>query len=365
MVTTHPRIGIIGAGTTGVYLTSLLAEKGYHVDLFEKSEHPRTDGCGILLISSGMNALAQGNPRLCHRLISLGAPVKTFEFRNLKGKVGNRETVEYEEGELPGMLIHRKAILETLLQELPPECLHLNAKFSQLSQTEKEVTVQFEDGRVWQGDLLIGCDGIYSKVRNYVVPDVKLCYLGDIVWRGIVQEDEFCSDGLFVVYFRGRGIYANFFDIGHGYTHWGFFIEKEQEKDEYQRPSPYDIGIPPQELAKLPDAPRKVIESTPLDQMVCNFSYDIDPIPQLYHGRVLLMGDAAHAKSPTRARGMTSGFEDAVRFVYHLENALSIETALAEFQAERLPIVHKYQQTSREMSQKIGRSRTTSKTVQE
>ena len=122
MVTKDQRIGIIGAGTTGVYLAGLLKKKGYKVDLFEKSPYPRTDGCGILLVSSGMEALNQGNPDICRKLVSLGAPVKTFEFRNLKGVVSNQEIVEYQEGELPGMLIHRKAILETLLEELPSEC---------------------------------------------------------------------------------------------------------------------------------------------------------------------------------------------------------------------------------------------------
>jgi 2-polyprenyl-6-methoxyphenol hydroxylase-like FAD-dependent oxidoreductase len=158
-----------------------------------------------------------------------------------------------------------------------------------------------------------------------------------------------------VVYFRGRGIYTNFFDIGHGYTHWGFFIEKDQEDSEFHLPRPHDVGIPPQELAKVPEAARKVIESTPNNQIICNFSYDIDPIPQLYHGNVLLVGDAAHAKSPTRARGMTSGFEDALALSRHLEESETISQALAEFQAERLPIVHEYQRTSREISRKIGR----------
>lgn len=350
------RVGIVGAGTSGVYLAGLLARQGHQVTLFEKSSQPRTDGCGILLVSSGMKALHQGNPALCEQLIKAGSVAKKFEFRNLKGGVANSETVTYEKDELPAMLIHRRAILETLFTDLPPNILRLNAEFDSVIQSDQGAIAHFKDGSTWEGDVLVGSDGIYSKVREFVVPNTKICYLGDIVWRGIVADETFCNDGNFIVYMRGRGIYANFFDIGNGLTHWGFFIEKDQENSEINLPRPYDTKIPPQELKKLPADARSIIESTPEKDIVTNFSYDIDPLPQLYKDRVILIGDAAHAKSPTRARGMTSGFEDALALAKYLSSNSTIETALREFQSERMPIVHEYQKTSREVSRKVGRS---------
>lgn len=355
MVSSTCRVGIIGAGTSGVYLASLLARQGHQVALFEKAPYPRTDGCGILLVSSGMKALDQGNPQLCQKIINSGTPVRTFEFRNLRGAVANSESVTYEENELPGMLIHRKAILEALLEVLLPECLYLNAQFKSVTQTDEGVIAYFSDGSQWEGDLLVGADGIFSKVREFVVPGVEVCYLGDIVWRGVVRDYTFCSEGKFIVYIRGRGIYANFFDLGGGYTHWGFFIEKDQEESEVGILQPRNTGIPPEELAKLPHEPRAIIESTPPEQIACNYSYDIDPLPRLYNGRIVLIGDAAHAKSPTRARGMTAGFEDALALSRYLASSPNLEEALEGFQAERMPIVHEYQRTSRQISRKIGR----------
>lgn len=356
MVSLNCRVGIIGAGTSGIYLASLLTEQGYQVDVFEKATEPRTDGCGILLVSSGMKALHRGNPQLCQKIINSGVPVKNFEFRNLRGGVASSESVTYEENELPGMLVHRKAILEALLETLPAECLHLNAQFRSATQSERGITVNFSDGSQWQGDILIGADGIYSKVREFVVPGVELCYLGDVVWRGVVANQSLCKEGQFIVYMRGRGIYANFFDLGGGYTHWGFFIEREQDDAEEGLPRPHNTAIPLKELAKLPDESRAVIESTPTEQIVCNFSYDIEPLPRLHQGRILLIGDAAHAKSPTRARGMTAGFEDALALSWYLASSANIEEAVQGFEAERMPIVHEYQRTSREISRKIGRT---------
>ncbi|MBL1210458.1 FAD-dependent monooxygenase [Geminocystis sp. GBBB08] len=355
MVSTNSRIGIVGAGTSGVYLANLLIQQGFKVDLFEKSPVPRTDGCGILIVQAGMKALHQGNPQITEKIINSGDKVKLFEFRNLRGGVVNSESVTYEENELPGMLVHRKAILEALLAPLPPDTIHFSTELASIIQTENSVIAQFKDGSKWEGDLLVGADGIVSKVRQFVVPDVELYYLGDLVWRGVVTDNSFCPEGNFFVYVRGRGIYANFFHIGDSRTHWGFFLETTQSDTQKGKLQPENITIPSQELAKLPEDARNIIESTPLENIVCRYSYDIDPLPKLYQGRIILIGDAAHAKSSTRARGMTSGWEDGLSLSRHLTSSDNITDALANFQAERLPIVHEYQRTSREISQKVGR----------
>ncbi|MEH2331921.1 FAD-dependent monooxygenase [Nostoc sp.] len=355
MVSSNSKIGIIGAGTSGAYLASLLIQEGFQVDLFEKAPVVRTDGCGILIVQSGMKALDQGNPQISQKIINSGDPVKLFEFRNLKGGFINSETVTYAEDELPGMLVHRKAILEAILDTLPPNNIHFNAQLASITQTENSAIAHFKDGSHWEGDLIVGADGILSKVRQFVVPNVELCYLGDLVWRGIVTDNSFCPEGNFFVYVRGRGIYANFFHIGGNLTHWGFFVEKEQTDSEIGALQPANISIPPQELAKLPEDARNVIESTPMENIICRYSYDIDPLPKLYDSRVILIGDAAHAKSSTRARGMTSGWEDGLSLTQYLTSSASIAEALENYQTERLPIVHEYQRTSREMSQKIGR----------
>lgn len=355
MVVPNYRIGIIGAGTSGTYLAALLSRQGFQVDLFERSPQPRTEGCGILVVQPGMIALQQGIPEICDRILLAGDIVTTFEFRNLLGGRINAEPVVYKDDELPGMLLHRKAILEVLLDAVPSDCLHCNADLETVTQTADGVTAHFKDGRCWQGDLLVGADGILSQVREAVVPGVELFYLGDVVWRGVTTDRSFCSPGQFIVYVRGRGIYANFFHLGNDRTHWGFFVEREQHETDRGKLRPQAIELPQEELAKLPTDARNLIASTPPDQMICRYSYDIDPLPRLYKGRVQLIGDAAHAKSSTRARGMTSGWEDALLLSRHLATAADLPTALATFQQERLPIVHEYQRTSREQSLRIGR----------
>jgi salicylate hydroxylase len=359
---TNQRIGIIGAGTSGVFLASLLIEQGFQVTLFEKAAYPRTEGCGILIVPSGMNILHQGNPAIFQQILTAGVPVQKYEFRNLRGGIINSEPAATAPEQAPALLVNRKDILTALVTAVPPDILVTNAHLQSVTQTDREVTAHFRDGRQWTGDLLVGADGILSKVRDFVVPGVELCYLGDLVWRGVVADESFCPPGNFIVYTRGRGIYANFFDLGRDpqqpnspkRTHWGFFMEQEQAEHQ-QLLCPADPTIPATALAKLPADARAIIESTPPEAIVTRYSYDIDTLPHLHQGRVLLIGDAAHAKSPTRAKGMTSGWEDALALTQHLSAGLGIPETLVAYESERLPIVHEYQRSSREMSRRIGR----------
>ncbi len=357
------RIGIVGAGTAGLYLAVLLQRSGHRVSLFEKAASARTAGCGILLVKAGVAAIAAGGvPGLLEALLEAGQPVNRYVFRNLKGGEIERHSVDQAPGELPALLIHRSAILEALCGAFDPADFQPLAELVGVEQNSEAVTALFADGSQWSGDLLVGCDGLYSRLAPLVQQQRRLNYLGDRVWRGVARDDTFCTGGEFFVYARGRGIYANFFDLGpgddgRGRTHWGFFNEEPLPIEREERRRRLAEPIPAEALAKLPADAAALIAATATEAVVAGYSHDIDPLPSLVIDRVALIGDAAHAMSSSQARGMTSGFEDAEALARHLSDAPDTwRDALAAFDAERLPVVHRYQAASREVSRRTGRS---------
>ena len=190
------RVGIIGAGSSGLYLAILLKKQGHEVTLFEQAPQPKAEGCGIMLVAAGMQALFAGCPHICEDIVKAGMPVKTFEFRNLKDQIVDFQATSYQENnELTGILVHRTKILNTLLDHLPPDSLQTQAKLKSLEQTDTQVIAYFEDDRTWTGDIVVGADGIFSTVRDEVLTGSKPNYLGDIVWRGVVHDDRFCVEG--------------------------------------------------------------------------------------------------------------------------------------------------------------------------
>jgi 2-polyprenyl-6-methoxyphenol hydroxylase-like FAD-dependent oxidoreductase len=359
------RIAVVGAGSSGLLLSLLLQRQGHLVTLFERSSRLRTEGCGILLVRSGVEAIAAaGIPSLLEAVLAGGHPVQRFVFRNLRGDLIETSPAEREPGQLPSLLIHRRAILEALWSHCDPACFVGDHELIGWSQRADGVIAEFAGGHTWSGDLLVGADGIFSRVATLLRPERRLCYLGDRVWRGLVTDDTFCTGGDFFVYARGRGIYANFFDLGRDaedrpLTHWGFFQEEPLPPGREEQKRLLEEGVPPSALAKLPADAAAVIAATPPQEVVANWSFDIDPLVSLVEGHVALIGDAAHAMSSSQARGMTAGLEDAVALAALLAPGRrpSVPEALRAYDLKRLPEVHRYQERSRQVSHRTGRLR--------
>ncbi|MFN7899099.1 MAG: FAD-dependent oxidoreductase [Synechococcaceae cyanobacterium] len=227
MATATPlRIAIVGAGSSGLLLALLLQRQGHTVSLLERAPAVRSDGCGILLVSAGLEAmLTAGLRELVDTWRANSQPVRQFVFRNLRGGLIEASDADQDPQRPPSLLIHRRVVLESLARALTPGSVHAGWELQRWQQDDDGVELEARDGRRWRADLMIGADGIFSRVAPGLDASHRLNYLGDRVWRGVIEDATFCRDGQVIVYTRGRGVYANVFDLGSNpegrpLTHW-------------------------------------------------------------------------------------------------------------------------------------------------
>jgi 2-polyprenyl-6-methoxyphenol hydroxylase-like FAD-dependent oxidoreductase len=208
--------------------------------------------------------------------------------------------------------------------------VRLGVEVTAIEQHADGVVAKGADGSNEQGDLIVGADGLTSVARQAIV-EAPVRYAGYTAWRGVSS----------VPVERGRlteswGIGERFglVDIGHGRTYW--FATKNALERESDEPEGRQAEVL-RRFASWHEPIAAVAEATDENAILRNDVYYIDPLPRWSSGRVVLVGDAAHATTPGVGQGAAQAIEDAVVLADRLAGQSDLPLALAEYEAIRRP----------------------------
>jgi salicylate hydroxylase len=247
------------------------------------------------------------------------------------------ESMESQYG-APYYHFHRADLLALLAEALGPGDIKLGRRLVDIEQDETGVTAHFQDGASERGDLLIGADGIHSRVRERLFGADNPRFSGQIAYRGLVAAERVAHlrlpldvtnwlgpRGHFVHYYVSGGRFLNFIAVSEEAT-W----TREQWSD---RGSIHDAirnyeGWHPQVATIL----------TAVDETFKWALFDRNPLPEWTRGRVALLGDACHPMLPFMAQGAAQAIEDGATLASCLNNmALDVPAALRAYVASRKP----------------------------
>lgn len=335
------RILIIGAGLGGLALAQGLVRAGFNVSVFERDENPtsRTQGYRISIRSLGMHALS-----------ALLTPEKLERLSTAKVKdVGDGFTCANEKMEpffsVPlgqdAAVQFLRSELRTLLQEGID--IQWNKRLVLFEDKRDEVIAHFEDGSCATGDLLVGCDGGGSIVRE-LLPSIYGNSLGSI--PKVIESDRAIFGGQIdrtlewdrllplnkTGLVRFLGPYSH--DIGVCFSERAdrsptvFWAFSEKVEDRSASRYQFDQGV--EFRKRLLDHCKQVMENEPWHENLKKLVYDtpvegvmapwlvrttrfsdFDRFPLVPTGRVSLLGDAAHAMPAEKGLGGNHALEDA------------------------------------------------------
>ncbi|PHM28737.1 FAD-dependent monooxygenase [Xenorhabdus budapestensis] len=342
------KVIVIGAGIGGITAAIVLRRIGYVVEVYEQAPTLRTAGSGLSVMSNAVAALSSIGINL--KLEHFGAPIKCFEIRNTRDRLIRKLPIPEisSSNGFDSVCISRKALQEALLQQLDQNIIHVGAKVTEISERDDGISVRFADGRKAHGDLLIGADGIYSFVRDYIQGNKPVRPADYICWLAITRYQHPQITPGYVGHYWGAGKRIGLIDIGGGEVYWWGTANMPTEqlcewKGNNRDISSYYKGWP----AIVSD----IILQTPSENIISVSAQDRPFSPLWGKGRITLLGDAAHPMLTSLGQGAGMAIEDAVVLGHVFRQQSDPISALRQYEKIRIPRAEMLVNTSRMLSE--------------
>jgi 2-polyprenyl-6-methoxyphenol hydroxylase-like FAD-dependent oxidoreductase len=328
------KVLIIGGGFSGMAAAIELRKQNIEVDLVEIDPGWRSYGAGISLGGATMRALVQLG--VIDAFLAEGAASDGVELHIPTGqKVAELPTPRLAGPAVPGNGAIMRPALARILAEATRKAganVRLGCTFTSITQDAGGVYVAFSDGSSGRYDLVIGADGLYSKVRETVFPDApKPEYTGQGVWRAVLPRLEGVNGTMM---WLGPKIKPGLNPVSNDEMY--LFVTEDRADNDYIDPADFL----PRLKALLAPFPAPLLQRV-REQLNEESQIIFRPLESLlmpspwYKGRVVLIGDTVHATTPHMASGACIGIEDALVLADELGRAGSIDQALDRYLARR------------------------------
>jgi 2-polyprenyl-6-methoxyphenol hydroxylase-like FAD-dependent oxidoreductase len=350
------KVIIVGGGIGGLTLALMLQARGIGAVVYEQASEIREVGVGINTLPHAIRELADLG--LLPALDAVAIRTRELVYMNRFGQTVWREPRGLHAGApTPQFSIHRgrlqAVIRDAVVARLGEGAVRTGRRLQGFIQDEGGVTAHFADsrrgetGETARGDILVAADGIHSMVRAHYFPDQgPPRWNGVQMWRGACDWPVFL-DGESMIVAGGMAGKLVLYPIAKGktaqtrLTNWVVNIRtgdptRPPPKEAWSKPGRLEDVLPFARRFTVPGVDiLGLIQASPgfWDYPMC----DRDPLPRWTHGRVTLLGDAAHPMYPVGSNGASQAILDARCLSDALVRSEHPRHALAAYEAQRLP----------------------------
>jgi 2-polyprenyl-6-methoxyphenol hydroxylase-like FAD-dependent oxidoreductase len=339
------RVLVAGGGIAGLGAAVALTQRGIEVDLVERNPAWRTNGAGIMLNPNGERALrALG---LDAAVLDAGFRVETMRIMDATGSELGVFPAEHWSGIGGVIAIHRDALQQVLLEAASGSHLTLGSSVSGIDDDGSHVNVTMADGSKASYSLVVIAEGIRSTTRDAVFGTTEPRPVGQTYWRTAVNDE--LVDMLTMVNDRDR--YVSVLPLGKGRT----YVAVQTHSIHPDVPRDERIATMRAACAGLAGPVPAVLDAVRSDDDV--FVNVAEEMPTILwrRSRVVVIGDAAHALSPSFGQGANLALEDAVVLADELAARDDVIASLDAFVARRDPRVRFVHQKTAERIALVNR----------
>lgn len=325
---------VVGGGFSGMAMAIELRKRGVDVDLVEIDPGWRNYGAGISIGGATLRAFRVLG--ILERYLEEGYACDGVDVRSADGAfLASLPTPRIAGDDVPGSGAVMRPVLAKILGDAVLAAgaeVRLGCTVKTLRQDIAGVDVDLTDGDRRRYDLVVGADGLNSRMRDRVLPAApRPRYSGQGTWRAVLPR---AADISRTQLWVGQGLKAGVNPVSRREMY--LFVNEVRPTREH---------LPPERLVPMLrdllarfTAPAVQAMSGQLDERSLVVYRPLEGLlvpPPWYSGRVVLIGDAVHATTPHLASGACIGIEDAIVLAEELAAGPSVHEALQRFQLRR------------------------------
>lgn len=316
------RVLIVGAGLGGAALARALGASGAEVRVIEKrQEFSGSDGAGILLPANAvavLDTLGHLEAARPHAREIPGVRLASPQGRELGW-------VPCSEFRYPTLGMRHARLREILLTGVS---VSFGMTVDSVDDDEGRLAVSLSDGTVHRCDLVVGADGVHSSVRKLCLDGQPAEMLTQYSGYRFVVDDNLGFDT--ATTHLGDGLTLLFVPLPDNQTYCGAGPIHADRRVEGGKDAE-TIALSYHEFPKAAEALQFCDANT---AFIRSQFWQVNT-PEWHKGRVVLIGDAAHATAPTLSQGTAMALEDAAVLMVELTNCENLGEALANYQRRR------------------------------
>ncbi len=344
------KVAVVGGGIGGIAAALSLAQRGLRVTVYEQASRLDEVGAGIQLSPNAMRVLHHLGLDEAIRMVSCRPDV--VEIRRWHdGRSLARTAVGSGRFDFPYCHIHRADLIEVMARHADAHAnisIVTSARVDDVIEYQDRVTLLI-DGHEHHADVVVGADGLHSRVRGRLFGAEAPRFTGQVAWRALVPAAAVPADLITAAATAWWGPHRHFI---HYYvrgeqwincvgvieqTHWT--LESWTERGEY--------GTLKAEFAEWHPSIRTLIDGIDPESCFKWALFDRPPMQSWCRGKVTLLGDACHATLPFLAQGAAMAIEDGAVLAACLSGSTDTHSALRRYQSLRLPRTSYVQMASR------------------
>ncbi|NP_001302817.1 zeaxanthin epoxidase, chloroplastic [Brassica napus] len=330
-----PRVLVAGGGIGGLVFALAAKKKGFDVLVFEKDLSAiRGEGQyrgPIQIQSNALAALEAIDIGVAEEVMEAGC-ITGDRINGLVDGVSGTWYVKFDtftpaasRGLPVTRVISRMTLQQILARAVGEEIIRNESNVVDFEDSGDKVTVVLENGQRYDGDLLVGADGIWSKVRNNLFGRSEATYSGYTCYTGIADFVPADIESVGYRVFLGHKQYFVSSDVGGGKMQWYAFHEEAAggvDAPNGMKKRLFDI------FEGWCDNVLDLLQATEEEAILRRDIYDRSPSFTWGKGRVTLLGDSIHAMQPNMGQGGCMAIEDSFQLGLELEQAWkqSVET---------------------------------------